>query len=544
MTQHDRFLVWFAHGLLEAEVRSRALFHTKSRVLEEKTMKSVRLTSTATVFALALLLVPVRLAAQNKQEHRNDRHHHYKLIDFGTFGGPSSDTNDELPILNSKGEVAGGAATATLDPNYPNSCFFCAAFGNGPYINHAFNWQNGTLVDLGALPGLNGSDAIGISENGLSAGFSELSDVIDPVFGIPEMHAAFWKHGQIFDLGTLEGGYESAAFQVNSRGQVAGFSLNTVPDQFSGLGTQMRTFVWDEQHGMLDLGTLGTGTDAGVLGFKGNVEINDAGQVVACSFTNTTINPVTGTPTLDPFLWDKNQGMVDLGTLGGTSGCALNINKKGEVVGYSNVAGDQTLHPFLWTAPGPMQDLGGTYGVAIWVNEAGEVVGTAAIEAGQVPHGFLWKKGRMIDLGVLSWLPGSDAEWINASEQIVGKAFSADFSTQIATMWENGAAPPADLNTLVPPGSGLLLVEARNINDRGEIAVSGVASDGNIHAGILVPCDNNHPAIEGCDYSMVKAIPVPQVSPESREAFRMQSPFPPSRANRFAQSGFRIRPRN
>src|SRR5215467_5738479 len=100
------------------------------------------------------------------------------------------------------------------------------------------------------------------------------------------------------------------------------------------------------------------GPDAGLVGsFKGNVEMNERGQVVACSDTNSTINPVTGTPTIDPFLWDKEEGMIDLGTLGGTSGCAIYLNNRGQVVGYSNVAGDLTLHPFLWDR-GVIKDLG------------------------------------------------------------------------------------------------------------------------------------------------------------------------------------------
>ena len=253
-------------------------------------------------------------------------------------------------------------------------------------------------------------------------------------------------------------------------------------------------------------GTLGTGTDAGTLGFKGNVEINERGQVAACSFTNTTINSVTGTPTLDPFLWDKEVGLLDLGTLGGTSGCAINLNNHGQVVGYSNVAGDLTLHPFLWATHGPMQDLGtlgGTFGFASWANEAGEVVGSASNQGDQAIHGFLSKNGVMIDLGALNPLPNSDAEWINSSEQVVGKAASFDFSTQIAVLWENGN-PAVDLNTLVSPGSNLQLNEARNINDRGEISGGAVDSDGNRRAFLLIPCDENHPGIEGCDYSMVE----------------------------------------
>ena len=67
-----------------------------------------------------------------------------------------------------------------------------------------------------------------------------------------------------------------------------------------------------------------------------------------------------------------------------------------------------------------------------------------------------------------------------------------------------------DLQTLVPPGSGVTLTNAIFINDRGEIAARGVLSNGDQRAVLLIPCDENHPGVEGCDYSLVDAATLQQ----------------------------------
>jgi probable HAF family extracellular repeat protein len=464
---------------------------------------------TRLLILFSALAVPISLAAQ---DHANEpRHHHYKLIDLGTFGGPTSGTTDELQVLNYRGMVAGTADTSV--PNHPNSCVFCGS----AFITHAFLWSKGALHDLRSLPGSNSSGANWISNSGLVAGFSE-TEAIDPILVpvVREMHAVLWRDGEIIDLGTLEGGYESAAFAVNSRGQVAGAGFNTVPDPFSFTGTQQRTFLW-ENGVMRDLGTLG-GPDAGLLGQvgglgigKGNVEMNERGQVVACSMTST-INPVTGTPTVDPFLWDEEQGMIDLGTLGGTNGCAIYLNNRGQVVGYSNMAGDLTAHPFLWER-GEMKDLGtlgGPSGFANWISEAGEVAGTAQNEGGFF-HAFVWKNGVMTDLGTLPGDFCSYSQAVNSKGQMVGESQPVaesfppcDFASARAFLWETGG-PMVDLNTLVPFGSGLQLNGTVDINSRGEIAGIGLLANGDQHAVLLIPCDENHPDIEGCDYSLADA---------------------------------------
>jgi hypothetical protein len=67
-----------------------------------------------------------------------------------------------------------------------------------------------------------------------------------------------------------------------------------------------------------------------------------------------------------------------------------------------------------------------------------------------------------------------------------------------------------DLNTLVPPGSGINLAAADSINDRGEIASEGVLPNGDNRAVLLIPCDDNHPGIEGCDYTLADSAVAPQ----------------------------------
>jgi hypothetical protein len=43
-----------------------------------------------------------------------------------------------------------------------------------------------------------------------------------------------------------------------------------------------------------------------------------------------------------------------------------------------------------------------------------------------------------------------------------------------------------------------------NINDRGEISINGWDGSNN-HSVVLIPCDENHLDVEGCDYSTIDA---------------------------------------
>jgi hypothetical protein len=81
-----------------------------------------------------------------------------------------------------------------------------------------------------------------------------------------------------------------------------------------------------------------------------------------------------------------------------------------------------------------------------------------------------------------------------------------------AFLWEGDSM--IDLNALIPSGSRLKLTYAVAINDRGEIAGFGVPPgvlpeeyETKGHGYMLIPCDENHPDLEGCDYNLVEKDP-------------------------------------
>jgi probable HAF family extracellular repeat protein len=454
----------------------------------------------------------------DSQDH-HPMHHHYRLLDLGTFGGPNSHLFTQgvgAQFLNNRGVVTGSADTSILDPNAPNCLNSVIGIISDCYISHAFKWQKGSLTDLGSLPGVNSSYGSWITANGLVAGLSGNGE-IDPLTGGPETRAVLWSNGSIIDLGTF-GGNESVANAVNNRGEVVGLATNVISDPFNfyGYGTQMHAFLW--QNGVMrDLGTLG-GPDS--IAYW----VNEAGQVAGISYTNSIPNPLTTLPTMHPFLWE-NGTMHDLGTIGGTQVHQLNaLNGRGQVVGSMTLADEDPkhIHPFLWDGKALLSlgTLGGDFGEADWLNGAGEVVGHAASPnlcrgGGRIDHAFLWRNGVMKDLGIVPGIDplqgASGATGINSKTQIVGTSNTCDNSVFDAFLWENGSM--ADLNTLIPPDSSMHLSWAVYINDRGEITGYGVLPNGDAHTFLLIPCDENHADVEGCDYDAVDAETAARVRP-------------------------------
>ena len=487
-------------------------------------MTSLRLTCIIAM-TLSAAAMPVSLAAQDKAKHHPHQYHHYQLIDVGTFGGPQSLQYIYAPargVLNNSGALGGWADTSTIDP----LCFFdypdC-------YAAHAFVWQNGAKTDLGVLPGGTNSQVNWIAASGLTAGEAD-NGQMDPLLGVPQLRGTFWGHdGTITDVGALPGTYFAYTSAVNSRGQVVGQALNTIPDPYSiyGQGYQARAFLWDSKKGMQDLGTLG-GTDAIA------VAINDQGQVLGWSYINSAPSPIcaSNSPfpaaavlTTSSFIWDKKNGMRDLGSLGGTCTLADDLNDHGQIVGGSSLTGDPVFHPFVWEAATGVTDLlgasNGNWGNAFSISSSGVVVGVTSDSV--TYYASLWRKsgGHWHKTSLSTITDRAYASSINSSEQVVGQDFGHAF------LWEDGG-PLVDLNTLVPPNSGLLLVEPGQINDRGEISVNASDASGNNHTVLLIPCDDDHPDVHGCDYDTIDA--------ETAAAQSTARPYVPTTTQRLPRS--------
>jgi len=124
---------------------------------------------------------------------------------------------------------------------------------------------------------------------------------------------------------------------------------------------------------------------------------------------------------------------IDLGTLGGWSSSARGINDAGQVVGMSDTA-DGNRHAFITGPDGVgMRDLGSLGGSRSWSNAFG----------------------------------------INEAGQVVGYSHTADGNSHAFITGPDGEGM-ADLNSLVDLPPGVILVQAWDINNSGQVIANAI----------------------------------------------------------------------
>jgi probable HAF family extracellular repeat protein len=280
--------------------------------------------------------------------------------------------------------ISGSAAAAINDSRQVAGYFRTSA---GHY--HPFLWQDGKLTDLGVLA--HGSFEFGYAHDINRHGHVVGQSAVAGGEYWAQSHAFVWRDGVMTDLGTL-GGSESAAFRINDRGQILGFSSSATGEPHAVL--------WE--HGRI--------VD---LGVESASDINNRGQVVGAA----TINDEYGV-----YLWQAGR----VTSLGVPMTYADAINDRGWIVG----ADWQIFpHAYLWRA-GTVTDLGtlgGGTGV-VDVNERGQVLGASDVSEDGPSHAFIWEGGRMTDLtphGIPEW---PNLTGFNNRGDICGYAYVADDS--------------------------------------------------------------------------------------------------------------------
>jgi probable HAF family extracellular repeat protein len=300
------------------------------------------------------------------------------------------------------------------------------------------------------------SEAHGLNNKGSTAGQATLA-------GDLALHAFFWRKGVITDLGTLGGNslVLVANHTLNERDMVVGYSETSTPDpngdDLCALGDFLicLPFVW--QDGVLTgLPTLG--------GNNGNANgINNRGQIVGQAETPNSDPCSPFAQQVEAVIWEHGVVQEVLPPFGGTAAEALAINDDGQAVGLSGCNATGNFFAVLWEHGTPINlgSLGGVGGnIPFDINNKGQVVGQSDLPGDTVHHAFLWQKGVMSDLGSLSdALPTSQAIGINNQGQVVGFSNDAagDDTSAVAVLWENGTI--TDLNTVIPAGSALFLME-------------------------------------------------------------------------------------
>ena len=256
---------------------------------------------------------------------------------------------------------------------------------------------------------------------------------------------------------------------LGPRASLAAIPQGYTIEVFGGQPTAINNLgdiAWSPDRAINNLGQ--TTTDMG---------INDAGQVcgIRAVLDNTNWND-------HPFFWEGGVATdLALALGGGHGGDAYGINNSGQVVGV--MFGRPPNAMFRWQKDrgflGFGQGLPGADGTPRAINDLGQVVGECPLAIG-FGHGFLWTNstddwhtdmGQIISLGMP---PGADEvspRDINNVGEVVGEYRGQQLGgSWCPFLWENGTF--VDLQSFLPPDSGLQLYHAMGINDIGQIVGS------------------------------------------------------------------------
>jgi probable HAF family extracellular repeat protein len=317
-----------------------------------------------------------------------------------------------------------------------------------------------TIHDLGTLGGKE-SAALDVNNRGQIVGWAETGRKAG---GIPVKHAVLWQQGKRIDLGVKYlPGRSSMASKINDRGDIV------LATDFDG-------------------SFLLRGGKLVKLRLTEVYALNERGQVIGIGFA--------GNGSLHGFLWESGKP-TDLGSLEQRRRAAWEesaptaLNERGQIVGYSPTDArdrddDSITWGFLWQEGrmialpplrGPRDSVYPAESHASSINARGHVVGHSDTRREQegsrflAPglHAVLWVRGRVVDLGTLATSRydrrvNSAAVAINDRRWIIGYSEPSADKPAHATLWRAGT-----IFDLHPRGNSS---EAEALNERGQIVMT------------------------------------------------------------------------
>lgn len=306
-------------------------------------------------------------------------------------------------------------------------------------------WRNGTIKSLGTLGGPSSTVPWpGLNDAGFVVGISQ-TDKVDPLdepwscesggFLLETTNLIcrgfVWKQGDKRELRPFRGGHHTFAADVNNHGQIVGWAENGVRDGtcVDGQVLQFRGALWELRNGLQNWIKLKELRPYRRHSSSAATAINDEG--VAVGISGDCDQAVGRFSALEAVMWDENGKPTRIPNLGGkTWHTPMDINERGDVVGFSNPPG------------------------------AGDPEGEF------ISHAFYWARGAATatDIGTLGADPFSEAFAINSHRQVVGISFGGAEGAR-AFIWHEGQL--TNLNDLVETDD--VLLSAQDINDHGQI---------------------------------------------------------------------------
>jgi probable HAF family extracellular repeat protein len=298
--------------------------------------------------------------------------------------------------------------------------------------------------------------------------------------------AATWLSGKESILGALLTGGYSDALGIDAAGDVVGESAVA--------GTNASYYYWHaflwHNSALNDLGTLPGGQNSVASGINAGMQVVGWSDLAA-NDTHT-----------HAFLWQSGK-ITDLGTLpGGITSDASAINDAGQIVGSADsppqgIYSFRAVRPVLWDSTGihDLGTLGGPGGIAFGINSAGQIVGTAdttVLNTNPPPFGSSTGggtggasgNGGGTHPGSGNPISGGAGRGVRAGRAGKSTLGIGDVYLTHAFLYTNGAM--SDLNTFLPANSGWVLNQATGINAQGSIVGFGTFNT-NVHAFLLTP---------------------------------------------------------